>query len=105
MGAHTTSDDPTRYRPTDEWEQWAKRDPIERLRKYMMNQDVAPPQWWEQVDAEEQALALRIRDAIRGAADPDPLDMFEHVYAEEYPQVGVDRSRLRDDLASLEGRS
>jgi 2-oxoisovalerate dehydrogenase E1 component alpha subunit len=104
MGAHTTSDDPTRYRPEDEWEQWADRDPIERLRRYMIQQNIAQTQWWEQMDAEEQDLARRIREAIRGAADPAPLLMFEQVYAEDYPQVERDKKQLRDHLASLGGR-
>ena len=33
MGAHTTSDDPTRYRSAAEEEVWRRRDPIDRLRQ------------------------------------------------------------------------
>src|SRR5207249_5328224 len=35
MGPHSSSDDPTRYRSKDEVDTWAKRDPIERVRKYV----------------------------------------------------------------------
>ncbi len=35
MGAHTTSDDPTKYRLADELEHWRLKDPIERVRAYL----------------------------------------------------------------------
>src|SRR5438105_5718753 len=35
MGPHSSSDDPTRYRSKDEVEAWARRDPIDRMRKYL----------------------------------------------------------------------
>jgi len=35
MGAHTTSDDPTRYRTKEEEEHWAKKDPLKRLKGYL----------------------------------------------------------------------
>ena len=35
MGAHTTSDDPTKYRTADEERSWAERDPILRMRAYL----------------------------------------------------------------------
>ena len=36
MGAHTTSDDPTRYRLADELESWKLKDPIERVKAYLV---------------------------------------------------------------------
>ena len=35
MGPHTTSDDPTRYQPAEELDEWAARDPITRYRNYL----------------------------------------------------------------------
>jgi 2-oxoisovalerate dehydrogenase E1 component alpha subunit len=35
--AHSTSDDPTRYRPKDEWESWPLGDPIDRLKKHLIS--------------------------------------------------------------------
>lgn len=96
MGAHTTSDDPTRYRPAGELAEWAQRDPIDRLGKYLMNSGSAAPEWCDQLAEEEQALAMRIRSAIRGATDPDPMNMFEHVYADDHAQVNRDRARWQE---------
>jgi len=39
IGAHTTSDDPTRYRSDDEVESWKKKDPIDRMKKYLINKE------------------------------------------------------------------
>jgi hypothetical protein len=36
-------------------------------------------------------------------ADPDPLGMFDHVYAEPHPQVTADRAAMADYLATVEG--
>ena len=55
------------------------------------------------VDAEADALGERLREAIRGMADPDPMGMFEHVYAEPHPQVTADRAAMADYLAAVEG--
>ena len=40
MGAHTTSDDPSKYRTDEEVEPWKKRDPILRLEKYLLQNDL-----------------------------------------------------------------
>ena len=36
-------------------------------------------------------------------ADPDPMGMFEHVYAEPHRQVTADREAMADYLAAVEG--
>ena len=41
MGAHTTSDDPTKYRLADELEHWRLKDPIERVRAYLTRHGAA----------------------------------------------------------------
>ena len=71
MGPHTTSDDPTRYRPQDELESWAARDPVSRYRTYLQSIGV----WTERLEHRVAAHAARVRtelrDAIVGAPDPD----------------------------------
>jgi pyruvate dehydrogenase E1 component alpha subunit len=56
------------------------------------------------VEAEADAVGERLREAIRGMPDPDPLGMFEHVYAEPHAQVVADRAAMSDYLATLEQR-
>lgn len=81
MGAHSTSDDPSRYRDPEEVERWRSRDPIERFRRYLI--------WKGLWDADrEQALVQRIRDDLMAAIQkaestpPPPVEsLFEDVYA------------------------
>jgi pyruvate dehydrogenase E1 component alpha subunit len=102
-GPHTTSDDPTRYRDEAELDHWASLDPLDRLRRHMERVGALDDDFVADVDAEADALGERLREAIRGMADPDPLRMFEHVYAEPHRQVTADREAMADYLATVEG--
>src|SRR3954454_10498566 len=73
MGAHTTSDDPTRYRLSDELETWRLRDPIERVRAYLVREAGVEQDFFDALDAESEALAERIREGCRNLEDPGPL--------------------------------
>ncbi|MGW6913932.1 pyruvate dehydrogenase (acetyl-transferring) E1 component subunit alpha [Kitasatospora sp. NPDC054939] len=101
MGAHTTSDDPSRYRHEAEREAWAARDPIARLRAHLAREFHADEEYFAAVDAEAERLAVRIREEVRATADPDPLSLFDHVYAEGHPLVAEERAQLASYLASF----
>ena len=103
-GPHTTSDDPTRYRDEAEVEQWSSLDPLDRLRRYMESVGAIDEAFATEVAAEADALGERLRDAIRGMEDPEPLGMFDHVYAEPHRQVEADRAAMAEYLATLEPR-
>ena len=100
-GPHSTSDDPSRYRPADEWTAWPLGDPIERLKQHL----IALGEWSEKRHAalteelEAQVLACW-RDAINHgtmedsrALDPD--SMFEDVFREMPPHLVQQRDQLR----------
>jgi 2-oxoisovalerate dehydrogenase E1 component alpha subunit len=91
MGAHTTTDDPTRYRLAAELEAWKLRDPIERVKAYLVRSGGAGTSFFEKIDAEADRLGARIREACRSMPDPAPLSAFEHVYAG--PQAILDAER------------
>jgi pyruvate dehydrogenase E1 component alpha subunit/2-oxoisovalerate dehydrogenase E1 component alpha subunit len=82
MGGHSSSDDPTRYRDETEVKTWQKRDPIERLRRYLMQNEL----WSDSADeALRKALEAEIGQAIKTveAAPPPPVEsLFDDVYAE-----------------------
>ena len=84
MGAHTTTDDPTRYRLASELEMWKLRDPIERVRAYLVRTGQAEPGFFADVDAEAKLLGARVREACRTMPDPPPLAIFDNVYAETH---------------------
>jgi pyruvate dehydrogenase E1 component alpha subunit len=103
MGAHTTSDDPTRYRLASDLEAWRLKDPIERVRSFLWRQQLADQEFFDGVDAEAEALAVRLREGCRSLPDPDPDRMFDQVYAEPHPLVEEERAEFTAYLASFEG--
>ena len=81
MGAHTTTDDPTRYRLASELETWRLRDPIERVRAYLRRTGLADADFFARVDQEAEEIGARVREGCRELPDPAPMEIFDHVYA------------------------
>jgi pyruvate dehydrogenase E1 component alpha subunit/2-oxoisovalerate dehydrogenase E1 component alpha subunit len=82
MGAHSTSDDPTRYRSQEEVDAWAKKDPLDRLRRHLVLKG-----WVTDASdaALEEELGREIGAAIRAvenAPPPPRSSLFDDVYAE-----------------------
>jgi 2-oxoisovalerate dehydrogenase E1 component alpha subunit len=102
MGAHTTSDDPTRYRLAGEIETWRLRDPIERLKVYLARQGIADRSFFDQIDGEGEDLAELIRQGVREMVPPDPASMFDHVYSQPQARIDEQRSELVEYLASFQ---
>ena len=71
MGAHTTSDDPTKYREDEERVAWEAKDPILRLRTYLEAEGLVDEAYLASIDEESEALGKRVRDAVRAMPDPD----------------------------------
>ena len=92
MGAHTTSDDATRYRTAEEREEWQAKDPIARLKAYLTREGVADEEFYAAIEAESDALARRVREGVRAMPAPDPMALFEHVYADGHALVDEERA-------------
>jgi pyruvate dehydrogenase E1 component alpha subunit len=103
MGAHTTSDDPTRYRLTDELESWKLKDPVERVKAYLVRTGKADQDFFDAVDAESDELAAHVRKGCLEMPDPQPLSIFDHVYAERHPLIDEEREQFAAYLDSFEG--
>ena len=91
MGPHTTADDPTRYRPPAELEEWAKRDPLLRLRLLLDSLDLFTPELETETHALADATAAELRAGCIALPDPEPLSVLANVYAT--PHAGVERQR------------
>jgi pyruvate dehydrogenase E1 component alpha subunit len=102
MGAHTTTDDPTRYRLASELEAWRLRDPIERVRSYLARTGQANAAFFEQVDAEATELGAHIREACRQLPDPAPLTLFDHVYVGSNAILDAERAQYEAYLEGFE---
>jgi 2-oxoisovalerate dehydrogenase E1 component alpha subunit len=102
MGAHTTTDDPTRYRLASELEMWKLRDPIERVRAYLVRGGLADAEFLAEVDAEAKQVGARVREACRNMPDPPPLALFDNVYAEPTALLREEREQYAAYLDSFE---
>ena len=103
MGAHTTSDDPTRYRIAAEVEAWKLKDPIERLRAYLVRSGKVDQDFFDALAEESDHLAKHVRAGCLDMPDPDPLSIFDDVYAEPHPLVAAQKDEFAAYLASFEG--
>ncbi|MFI6174397.1 pyruvate dehydrogenase (acetyl-transferring) E1 component subunit alpha [Nonomuraea sp. NPDC051191] len=92
MGAHTTSDDPTRYRAKDDVEAWRRRDPIERVRAYLTAAGTGED-FFDEVEADAAKIGAELRRRCLELPDPVPSAMFEHVYAEPHALIESERAQ------------
>jgi pyruvate dehydrogenase E1 component, alpha subunit len=103
MGAHTTSDDPTRYRLSDELESWKLKDPVARMKAYLSRNGFADQAFFDALDKESDELAVHVRRGCLEMPDPEPLAIFDHVYAERHPLLEEERAQFAAYLDTFEG--
>ncbi len=80
MSMHTTADDPTKYRSDEEVAAWKDKDPILRIKAYLMKKNL----WSDKQESEMADAQLKqIDDALEKAEafKPDPKSMFENLYS------------------------
>jgi len=105
MGAHTTSDDPTRYRLASELEAWKLKDPLERMKAFLYKQQLVDSEFFEQLETDADALAARIRKGCLEMEDPSPLGIFDDVYDEITPLLQEQKAAFTTYLGGFaEGR-
>jgi pyruvate dehydrogenase E1 component alpha subunit/2-oxoisovalerate dehydrogenase E1 component alpha subunit len=82
MGAHSSSDDPSRYRSSDEVAVWARRDPVDRFRRYMVHRGLV-------TEASDASLLVELTAEIQAAIaeaerhpDAPREQLFDDVYRE-----------------------
>ena len=101
MGAHTTTDDPTRYRLASELEAWKLKDPVERVKAYLVRTGSADAAFFEQIDAEATQVGRHIRRACLEMPDPAPPSMFDNVYSEPTALLRSEREQYAAYLDSF----
>jgi 2-oxoisovalerate dehydrogenase E1 component alpha subunit len=99
-GAHSTSDDPSKYRPADDWAHFPLGDPIARLKQHL----IALGEWSEEQHARTQRLIEDEIAAVQKEAEShgtlgtgpnfSPATMFEDVYKDMPPHLARQRQQL-----------
>ena len=96
-GAHSTSDDPSRYRPADDWQQFPLGDPIARLKQHLVGSGAWSDEEHERTQKELEAEVLSAQKeaerygTLADGHTPPPSSMFEDVF-KDMP------AHLRDQL-------
>jgi 2-oxoisovalerate dehydrogenase E1 component alpha subunit len=111
-GPHSTSDDPTRYRPADDWQHYPLGDPIERLKRHLVGlgawSDDDHEQAKQAYDAEVSA-ALKAAERHGGAlidGHVPPIDtMFEGVYVDMPPHLHEQLRQARDEWMAAQAEA
>ena len=101
QGAHTTADDPDRYRDaaTEEFPDWRTADPLERYADYLREAGVVDAGF---VDATREAAEEAMAEAVAAAeeCEPDPADVFAHASAALPPRVRDQRRAVAERAGS-----
>jgi len=100
--AHSTSDDPSRYRPRDEWKAWPLGDPLLRLKAHMIGENAWSEQQHEALTAELSAQLAEAWEEACGFGTMtegpwlDRNELFEDVFKDVPPHLIRQRDQLRD---------
>jgi 2-oxoisovalerate dehydrogenase E1 component alpha subunit len=96
--AHTNADDAARYRADDEVQTWLARDPITRLEAYLKKKGLLDGQAAENLAAEAEHFAERIRNRMNRDAHVNPAELFAHVYARPTAALEQQRAALLREM-------
>ncbi|MDU0288773.1 thiamine pyrophosphate-dependent dehydrogenase E1 component subunit alpha [Saccharothrix longispora] len=97
--AHTNADDASRYRDSAEVAAWLARDPVDRIEAYLTSRGLLDAARREAVAAEAEEFAAHTRAVMNADVEPDPAELFEHVYATTPAHLREQAAALRKELA------
>lgn len=100
LGAHTTSDDPTKYRKDEEVEEWKPKDPIRRFETYLLNEGIIDDEYIEKLKEELETEVTATFEAIENNSDTEVEDIFKYHYEEMTPQL---QEQLDEYRSFIEG--
>lgn len=98
IDAHTTNDDPTRYRDEEEVDWWRERDPFDRYETFLKSEGM-----WEEIDEEAMRQDIteqfdKAREAVAEFESAGVDAVFDHVFEELPPELEAQREHLRSIL-------
>ena len=102
IGAHTSSDDPTKYREDAELQSWLARDPITRYEAWLRSRGEGD-RFFAEVAEEAEDFAADIRARTLELPVPAADKIFDHVYSEPHPVTSGQKQWLENYEASFGG--
>jgi len=99
-GAHTTADDPTKYRTRDEETGWDDKDPLLRVERLLRSAGVTQD-YFDELAQEADTLAAEIRAAALAFPTPSLESAFSHIYAEPHSLVQNELAWFREYQAGF----
>jgi 2-oxoisovalerate dehydrogenase E1 component alpha subunit len=97
IGSHTTADDASRYRTDEEVASWRERDPIERLRRFLISTGAIDDAFVTATEAEAAEWVSKVRAELTALGPPPPSEVFDHTFAEPPATVLRQREELLGD--------
>ncbi len=94
-GGHSSSDDPKKYRSTEELSLWESRDPLLRMRSLLENLGVGN-EYFGALDRECNELGAIVRESCRAIPDPQLDDVFANTYAEPHALVEAEHKYFKE---------
>lgn len=100
MGPHTSSDDPTRYRPAAELDQWRALDPLDRVARALA--PACDQDWFAEQQAAAEAAAAALRAECLALPDPPADAFFDDVLVAQTEEARAQRGWFRDYQESFQ---
>ena len=94
IGAHSTADDASRYRPGSEVAAWRERDPIDRLRRFLLRQGFADDGFVEDCERDAETWVAKIRAGLTSLGPPPEEELFDFAFADPPRTTGRQREEL-----------
>jgi pyruvate dehydrogenase E1 component alpha subunit/2-oxoisovalerate dehydrogenase E1 component alpha subunit len=100
MGAHSTSDDPSRYRSAVEVESWRRKDPLDRLRRHLAHLGLVSDAGDVALERELAAEIAAAIDAVEPMPPPARDSLLDDVYAEQPWHLREQLDQLQETQAA-----
>ncbi|WP_122089073.1 pyruvate dehydrogenase (acetyl-transferring) E1 component subunit alpha [Halalkalicoccus subterraneus] len=91
-GAHTTSDDPSRYRDEEDLPEWRTADPIERYETYLLEGDLIDGELIERIESEVETELTEAVERAESGSEARPEAVFDSVYDGLTPELEEQRA-------------
>jgi pyruvate dehydrogenase E1 component alpha subunit len=98
---HSTADDPAKYRSDADVRAWEAKEPLPRFRRYLAAKGLVDDALHAEIEVEaDTEVRAAIERAEARMREAQPLDMFDHVYADVPAEV---RAQREEFIRELEG--